>query len=358
MENLNNPQLIIDFIESFPEIQSQFDSLLEEMNHYLKFIKIPQIEKKENETKEEALRRAESTLDRIKEVVIRRQTLNAKRLEIQNALGEMRKKIDAMAPCCRDNDDNLADINNDTIDEIIEIRKQIMEEEIQKNPEKSEEIKKEFEMYKNDFMKQIIDGGKVKKLRLKEKKKEKKAEQKAKKEEQKQNEYDQLIEVNERQQLEQWTGKKCGDIIFNSDKDNWNIKTSVFEGKVFNRSNVAVIIEDTNGNKFGGYVSSTIDKYEKWFNDANTFVFSLKSNGRINGMKKFNAIEPELSYYQYRSKSGVLVCFGGGRDISVSKKDSGENYCNQKSFNYEGISNALCGAYNFTTKRIIVVQMN
>ena len=38
-----------------------------------------------------------------------------------------------------------------------------------------------------------------------------------------------MLDENEKNQLEQWTNKKCGDVIFDSDKDDWSVNTSVFD---------------------------------------------------------------------------------------------------------------------------------
>ena len=59
-------------------MKDKLDTINEQMNNYLKFMKNNNIEKKENESKEDALRRAESMLDRIKEIVLRRQNVNQK----------------------------------------------------------------------------------------------------------------------------------------------------------------------------------------------------------------------------------------------------------------------------------------
>ena len=124
-----------------------------------------------------------------------------------------------------------------------------------------------------------------------------------------------------------------------------------------NRSDLVFVVEDTNNNKFGGYITSTINKYDSSITDSNAFVFSLKSNGRLKGMKKFNIIKPEKVFYLYNKSYNRLFEIGGG-DICICKKGSGyKPYCLQRSFNYEGISNALCNGRYFTPKRITVIQM-
>ena len=50
-----------------------------------------------------------------------------------------------------------------------------------------------------------------------------------------------------------------GDVIFNSDKDKWEYRNSEFSEKLVGKKNIVVVIEDTNGNKFGGYVGNVIN---------------------------------------------------------------------------------------------------
>ena len=119
------------------------------------------------------------------------------------------------------------------------------------------------------------------------------------------------------------------------------------------------IVEDTNNNKFGGYITATINQYGTWISNSNPFVFSLKSKGRLNGMMKFKSQSSSVSngFYLQLKNSNYLFIIGGGQDIRVEKKGVSGNSCSQRDFNYEGISNALCGGGNFTPKRITVIQM-
>ncbi|BFU25804.1 trichohyalin, putative [Entamoeba histolytica] len=97
-------------------------------------------------------------------------------------------------------------------------------------------------------------------------------------------------------QLEELTEKRINNILFDSDKDNWNKNTSVFNQKIMNKEHLIIIIEDEDGNKFGGYVNSKIDKVDECINDSKSFLFSLESNGRMKGMKKFDIKQPEYAF--------------------------------------------------------------
>ncbi|BFU22486.1 trichohyalin, putative [Entamoeba histolytica] len=161
-------------------------------------------------------------------------------------------------------------------------------------------------------------------------------------------------------QIEELTEKRISNILFDSDKDDWNIDTSVFDQRIINKEHIIIIIEDEDGNKFGGYVNSKVDKVDKWINDSYSFVFSLESNRRMEGMMKFDIKEPEFAFCLYNQSDGILFGFGCG-DIRVCKeKYKTKSYCYQQSFEYKGITNALCGKQHpnrFTTKRIIVIEM-
>ncbi|BFU20722.1 hypothetical protein EHI2019_001026100 [Entamoeba histolytica] len=60
-------------------------------------------------------------------------------------------------------------------------------------------------------------------------------------------------------QIEEWTNRRVGDKIFDSDKDDWKVNTSVFESRLMSKEHIIIIIEDEDGNKFGGYVNCKID---------------------------------------------------------------------------------------------------
>ena len=43
------------------------------------------------------------------------------------------------------------------------------------------------------------------------------------------------MKTNEKNQLEQWTNKKCSEVIFDSDKDNWSQNTSVLNERIIGK---------------------------------------------------------------------------------------------------------------------------
>ena len=63
----------------------------------------------------------------------------------------------------------------------------------------------------------------------------------------------------EMKQLESWTSKICGEVVFDSNKDNWSKGTSVFNDRIEGRNRLVFLIEDTNGEKFGYYLNTMVE---------------------------------------------------------------------------------------------------
>ena len=79
------------------------------------------------------------------------------------------------------------------------------------------------------------------------------------------------LDIKEIQQIEIWSNKQIGELIFDTKKDNQNGKESVFVDKVFNKPNLIFVIEDTEGNKFGGYSHVACSVFNRTSNDKNSF---------------------------------------------------------------------------------------
>ncbi|EDR28973.1 hypothetical protein EDI_064530 [Entamoeba dispar SAW760] len=120
------------------------------------------------------------------------------------------------------------------------------------------------------------------------------------------------------------------------------------------------IEKNSDGNKFGGYVNAKIDKFDDYINDSKSFLFSIESKGRIQGMNKFDIKQPQYAFYVGKQSDDYLFEFGVG-DIRVYKENNKtKSSCIQYSFEYKGIEDALCGKQlpeHFTPQRIIVIEM-
>ena len=126
-----------------------------------------------------------------------------------------------------------------------------------------------------------------------------------------------------------------------------------------------ILIEDQEGQKFGGYISSTINKYNEWIEDPNAFVLSLKSNRILFQPMKFIIKDQSKAFlFNNSDKEKFLFLIGRsnyGCDIAIYKQNNckQQSYCENNNFNYENIKNALRGTNDyFTPKRLIVIQMN
>ena len=175
------------------------------------------------------------------------------------------------------------------------------------------------------------------------------------------------LDLNEIKQLEEWTKLKCSEVIFDSDIDNWSKDTSVFDEKLLCKRNFALIVEDTKNNKFGYYFDGYIDRLNRWTPPGpNTFLFSLQSNGRINGMMKFEMKKLKGEGFFLPNKRNQYL-FGNYINnafvvLKQYKDNQSRGYCFEREycFNYHGIEKALCGktySQSFTPKRIVVIQM-
>ena len=129
-----------------------------------------------------------------------------------------------------------------------------------------------------------------------------------------------------------------------------------------NKSQLLFVIEDRNNNKFGGYLTSTISGVNTWITDYNSFSFSLKSNGNINGMQKFE-IQSNCAgnaFFMWQKSYNNLFSMGCSNHVHVYKENDKTRSCcsNNNSYNFHGIQNGPRGTSgNFTPKRITVIQM-
>ena len=172
-------------------------------------------------------------------------------------------------------------------------------------------------------------------------------------------------------QLEEWTKLKCGEIIFNSDVDDWN-NQKVFNSRVFGKEHLVVICEDFKGNKFGGFINATVgkiwsDREKECIKDPQSFLFSLKSNGRLKGMMKFESIEEggaEITLFKHDDPDenwSSIINFGYG-DFEIwrypIREKSRCNWSSHPDYDFHRIEYPLRGTdLWFTPKRFYVIQM-
>ena len=98
-----------------------------------------------------------------------------------------------------------------------------------------------------------------------------------------------LITKEYQKQIEEWSGLKCSEIIFDSTVDDWS-NTTVFNEKIIGKKHLAFIIEDEDNEIFGYYCNTQIInivlKDQK--TDEQSFEFNLQSkNNRLNKSMKY-----------------------------------------------------------------------
>ena len=118
METLKNPQPIKEFVALIPDLQKRLTTVTNEMQWYLEYLKDERYEEKENESKEDALKRAESLLDRIIDIGKRRQEVKGKSEETLGMIEELKKRIEVINESCAKDEDNICDAHNGIIDKI------------------------------------------------------------------------------------------------------------------------------------------------------------------------------------------------------------------------------------------------
>ncbi|BFU26540.1 predicted protein [Entamoeba histolytica] len=390
MEELinKNNQLIKEVVETLPNIQQSIDDTTKNYQYYIGSIKNEVFEIKPDETYSEAIKRGEGIFDRIDETERRRKIVIEKSQETINQIEIMKNKMSRIIKECNHDEETLSKTRNELIDKIIYIEEMKMKNKIFRKPQEKDTITSEFNKKKEEwftYYSNYLERKKRKEEEKKKKEEERQLEEKLriiqeerKKQEEEWTQEEERIQEEEKQleeklrimkgmstkeiikQIEEWTEKRINNILFDSDIDNWKENTSVFDQRIMNKENLIIIIEDEEGNKFGGYVNSKIDKIDEWLYDSHSFVFSLESKGRMKGMKKFDIKLPEYAFCLYNQSDNCLFQFGFN-DICVYKENNKTySYCVEFSYEYEGISNALCGKQYpsyFTPKRIIVIEM-
>jgi len=132
-----------------------------------------------------------------------------------------------------------------------------------------------------------------------------------------------------------------------------------------NKGETVVLIQDTNGYLFGGYVPVSWCSAQKYIYDTRTFLFSL-TNPSNNPMMMPNtgpSVSGQYSFYDYSSYGPT---FGGGHDLYIASSGNGNtsNYCNLghsftcqgQTYGSTGCQQFFCGAYNFQVKEIEVFR--
>ena len=110
------------------------------------------------------------------------------------------------------------------------------------------------------------------------------------------------MNINQKNQLEQWTSLKCSDIVFDSNVENWSKHTSVLNEKIIGKKQLAFVIEDEEGEIFGYYLNTKIIEKKGYQEiDNKSFCFNLQSkDNRLSKPMKFEIkdLKSGISLYE------------------------------------------------------------
>ena len=172
------------------------------------------------------------------------------------------------------------------------------------------------------------------------------------------------LNIDQFDQLEEWTSLECSSILFDSNIDNWSWKTSVFNERIIGKKQLTFLIEYEDGEIFGYYLNTQVKKkYDEWQEtDSNSFQFNLQSkNNRLKQPMKYKIKNlKEGGICLCKNLDDYLIWFG---EIYIAKENNkNASYClqNEDYFDYHEFDNAVCGKLHpnlFTPQRILVIQM-
>ncbi|ELP86862.1 hypothetical protein EIN_044100 [Entamoeba invadens IP1] len=291
-------------------------------------------------------------LEKIQEENLHRKEITKEAIGLAEDCRKMAKLVKNVFLWCEVEGNTLMQKNNSLIKDLLVVEDKIAANQIAQNPEDKAKVMRELEMKKSGLRGRLIE----KKSKDAEKSKDHRNTENNNSKHQKLN----GLSKEEVTQLEDWTQMRIGQVVFDGEHENWSTGTSVFDAKIYHKRNLVFVIEDANGNKFGGFVKSEIDTIGGGIVDTGSFLFSLASNGRFDCMQKFPISQEGASraFWVWPANNWCLLQFGFcGDDISIAKKSEvlGSS-CTQSAYIYpEPLS--LCGNSNFDTTNITVYQM-
>ena len=167
------------------------------------------------------------------------------------------------------------------------------------------------------------------------------------------------LEISEQEYLQKITNKKFKEVIFDTDKDQWEDQRSIYN-RMWLKDLLLFIVEDTENNKFGYYYDEDLRFYY-----VNSKLFTLKRNG----VEKFYVYEDIFTYGNYtetipKIEIKQLICLGAGDQIVIGiESEKEKSYCqhNEHFVKYKGEKDVFIGRSGkdkpFTPKRITVIRL-
>ena len=177
-----------------------------------------------------------------------------------------------------------------------------------------------------------------------------------------------MADIQGKQQIEQWTGLKVGETLFDTDVHDHRQGSSLLNKNILEKKQLLFYIDSFDGEIFGYYSNTPIGPRLNCQNatDSKSFLFNVQSQGnRLPGPMKFEVKNlKEGGHYLYPDSEEMLIQIG---EIQLYKQHKRSQTCcvqHDDIFDYHGIENALNGAYPnvfdcmmFIPMRIRVIQM-
>ena len=370
MNSIFNLETIQQTYQHLQTFDNQLHQLLTEIQQYITFIEDGGLIINPNGSIQDQIISCENVLDKMMEIIERKKSINTNVNEVMKSMDTMKISLSKMKD--KQNSENETNKYHDEIihkllnletEKYNQRQKELQEKLLEKTSEnkisqRNEEINDQ-QNENNDEQNQQLSR---KRQQLKQ--------MKQMKEMKEMNQLKQIpmITPNEKLYIEKWTKMKCGEIIFDSDIDNWTTNT-LLNSRVMYKNNLIFIIEDEENQRFGGYVSKSIDKTHNgegngWLSEApieddDSFVFSLNSNGRFSHPMTFPIQQGSKAFLLNNSNEIWLFLFGKGCDICIERKETkSQSFCENHVFKYGRHKDPLRGSRdNFSPKRFIVIQM-
>ena len=333
---------VSQIITTITSLQTKINHVNDEFNNYIKYLKDRDITIDESVEDEERLAKSKEILTKIDKFAECKKNLyeNTKQAmeTVKGLHGELKKLMRRIALT---DEEMIIETNNKVIDFIQEKNEEKKKSEIEKLQQQIKEIEEKYKNEHDTLQAQRIQHGQYKLL------------------------IDGILDSQEREQIMKWTEMQLDQVIFDSSIHEWKANTPGLNDTLLKKENLLFLIEDTIGNTFGGFLKRKIEKEATWINDSNAFLFTLRSNGRIDEMMKYEIKEPKYAFYLYDKSQDRFFGFGygSGHSLTIFKANRKSlSYCDQndKYFNYHNIPNALCGTTHpdkMTLKRVVIIQM-
>lgn len=156
-------------------------------------------------------------------------------------------------------------------------------------------------------------------------------------------------------QIKKWIGMTFKSILFDSNYITIDSK-NILQKLLKNKEHLLFLLMDQNQNRFGAYLSSCIDETDTWIADPNAFLFSLTSNGRLDGMQRFAfADQQKVFYLSTDDNDPLLFSFGASGDITINIPSTLP--ISESNFSLDQCNYVLTGQQFFIPQRLIIIEL-